>query len=256
MSNFYDWDLKEKYYQMASETNKKFIETWQYKKIYSFIKEIFSDKDKVRIAEFWCGEWWKLLPFVNNKYDISWYDISKYALEIAKKQIPQWDFYYSDITKPIEISKKHDVCMSFFALEHIPNLLPAMDNIISATNNWWYIILRYPNYGSYLFPSPPVLYKYKFNKVFLILKRLRKSILNRQIYDTVVPIENNYDQPDYDVTTEIHMKKLENYVIKKLCKVVYSSSCREEMKWISHYCKFLPNGKYLWPQSFFIFQKK
>jgi len=37
---------------MASDVNKKFIETRQFKKMLSFIEEVFSGKDKINIAEF------------------------------------------------------------------------------------------------------------------------------------------------------------------------------------------------------------
>ena len=255
MTNFYDWNLKEKYYKMASDVNKKFIETRQFKKMLSFIEEVFSGKDKINIAEFWCGEWWKLLPFNNDKFTISWFDISSYALKIAKNNIPKGNFYNHDITKTIDFKEKYDVSMSFFALEHIPNPLAAIDNMINSLKEWWYLILRYPNYGSFLFPSPPLIYRYKFHKAFLILGRLIKRFYKSTIYDNVIPVEDNYEKPDYDVTTELHMKATESYIINQWCKLIYHSSCREEIKGLGNYCKLLPNGKYIGPQSFFIFQK-
>lgn len=238
------------YYEKAKEASHEFKKSKWFWVISNFVK------DKNTICELGCWEWTKLSTFRKKWRKLYGFDISKTAIEKWKKQYKDINFLLQDAEDIKWYNEFFDCTMSFFCLEHIEQPESYIKNMINLTKKWWIIVFLFPNYWSPLFPAPPTLYnKNIINKFFLIWKRL--IFPQKNYYRIINPIIWNYEC-DYDAASEVYMKYFRRYLQNQWLKIVFESSCWDDLYAAIKFKLYLPFKyfcKFMWPYCFMVLQK-
>lgn len=215
----FDYDGKQstRYYKLASEGNERFQKSLVYKKILEYIRPTDT------LCEFGCGDGTKLVHLSPLVKKTCGFDLSRKAIALAKKHIPGGVFYTGNSAKVFG-NTKFDITTSFFVLEHDPNPVAFLDDMIAHTKPGGYIICAFPNYGSPFFPSPPsCIDTNPLQKIILVIKRiiLYPKEYNKQPYQNVIPITDRTFESDYDTVSEISLEKLFKHYSKH---IIYADS--------------------------------
>lgn len=87
-------------------------------------------------------------------FKVSASDISDYALQRARKLLPQITFLKWDITKKFPKQKKFDLVYGFEVIEHIPEPLRALKNLKEILSSKGVLILSTPFPYEYVYADP------------------------------------------------------------------------------------------------------
>lgn len=106
----------------------------------------FLKEENGNILVVGCGSWQEM-SIINSKAKATGIDISKVAIEKAKKQFPQFNFKVADATNLPFKDKEFDCVICSEVIEHIKNRSKALSEInrvlkkdgtfIITTPNWW-----------------------------------------------------------------------------------------------------------------------
>lgn len=213
----YDGKYKKTYYKKASETNKNFYKEPFFAEIVKYLNK------NDTLCEFGCGDGSKLVHLAKYVKSVYGFDISKEAIERARKNISDGKLFISDTGK-IFRDGQFDVTISMATLEHVENPKVFLDEMIRVTKKGGYVIGLCPNFGSPFFPSPPEIVDLHFlQRVILVTRRLIKYNKNyrNKIFKSVNPLVDREWKPDFDTVSEV---SLERIVKMYKDKVVYANS--------------------------------
>lgn len=87
-------------------------------------------------------------------YDVYASDISKYAVERAKKLSPKVKFYVFDVQKSIPIRKKFDLIISFEVVEHLKNPEQAIENMYNSLSKGGTLVVSTPYPYKWIYRDP------------------------------------------------------------------------------------------------------
>ena len=108
-------------------------------------------------------------------------DISKYAVERAKKLSPKVMFCVFDVQKPIPLRKKFDIILSFEVVEHLEKPELAIKNMYNSLNKGGYLVISTP-YPYKWIHSDPTHINVKFPKEWVNIMKdtgLKKVFYHR-----------------------------------------------------------------------------
>ena len=182
-------DFYNNYSLEFSNTRKK--EWPEFKYIVEEIEQTIIKKWKIKILELWCWDW-RLFNFLNKifwkKIEYLWVDISKWLIEIAKKNnnFDNCNFIISDMLDFLENRKENeqfDFVIAVASLQHIPT-------------RWERLLILKHTYRILLYNWKFIMFNWSFSKWFFkkykaqILKSLIIWILSlwtKSINDIMVP---------------------------------------------------------------------
>jgi len=95
------------------------------------------------VLDIGCGYGYLLNSFKDAK-EIYGTDISKEAVEMAKKQNPSFNISVADILKPSKLNKKFDLILAINVIEHLTNPKLGVKYIKSLLNNNGLMIIHLP----------------------------------------------------------------------------------------------------------------
>jgi 2-polyprenyl-3-methyl-5-hydroxy-6-metoxy-1,4-benzoquinol methylase len=101
------------------------------------------------VLDIGCGYGYLLNSFKGAK-EIYGTDISKEAVEMAKKQNPSFNVSVADILKPSKINKKFDLILAINVIEHLTNPKIGVKNIKSLLDNNGLVIIHLPTINNEL----------------------------------------------------------------------------------------------------------
>jgi 2-polyprenyl-3-methyl-5-hydroxy-6-metoxy-1,4-benzoquinol methylase len=104
---------------------------------------------KSAVLDIGCGYGYLLKSF-NGAKEIYGTDISKEAVEMAKKQNPSFNVSVADILKPSKLNKKFDLILAINVIEHLTNPKLGVKNIKSLLNNNGLVIIHLPTINNEL----------------------------------------------------------------------------------------------------------
>jgi 2-polyprenyl-3-methyl-5-hydroxy-6-metoxy-1,4-benzoquinol methylase len=104
---------------------------------------------KSAVLDIGCGYGYLLNSFKGAK-EIYGTDISKEAVEMAKKQNPSFNVSVADILKPSKLNKKFDLILAINVIEHLTNPKLGVKNIKSLLNNDGLVIIHLPTINNEL----------------------------------------------------------------------------------------------------------
>ncbi len=139
--------------------NKKWFISWLFYKFEKFnisrndmcievVKKISLKKNIKSVCDIWCDKWLllkKLEYIIPDLEYISGIDISENAIEEAKKNVRNWDFYSCDINQSFNLHKKCDLITCMAVIEHVFDPNEVVKNISWNINQWWILIIQVPN---------------------------------------------------------------------------------------------------------------
>jgi ubiquinone/menaquinone biosynthesis C-methylase UbiE len=175
------------------------------------------------ILDMGCGEGTRLNELVG-KIQVGYgIDISRKAIELAKRKYPQLNFEVGDLEKLPYGNEKFDLVYSAFVFEHLDNPEKVLREAVRVLGRGGNLVIIAPNYGAPNRASPP----YKGNRVVKLLKGFFKDFLpvSKLGWQKVEPIAgiDGY-QIDWDTTVEPYMGSLISFVKRLGMKVKYTDS--------------------------------
>lgn len=186
------------------------------------------------ILDLGCGEGTRLFSIADNRIRSTGIDISKTAIDLAKKSYPKIKFIKADLENiPIE-DESFDLVYSAYVLEHLTDPIKVLLEAIRLTSKKGFLILVAPNYGAPNRVSPP----FRGSR----LKKFVKGFINDLLifsnetfslnWDRVEPIasKDKYDI-DWDTVIEPYIGSLIKFLQKQGMKIVEFNTCwSEELK--------------------------
>ena len=213
-----------------------------------------------------CGEGSKTIEFVKNfKFKKAYgVDISKFAIDLAKKRYPHITFSSGDIEKLQYADNFFDVVITNFVMEHTLKPQKIFKEVYRVLRNYGYFIVICPNYGAPNRCSPP------FNGSRI--KKLVRGFIsdfnllsNGLHWNYVTPLskKNNKHISDYDTTVEPYLLNTVRFCKKLGFKIVeYSSVWEQDIPTNTRHKLFRKLGtigvfpfKYWGPQHYLVMQK-
>lgn len=187
------------------------------------------------ILDLGCGEGSRLdyIAGQNNGFGI---DISKKAIELAKKTYPQLKFFIGNLESLQFPNNKFGLVYSAYVLEHLEHPEKVIREALRVLKRNGVLIFVAPNYGSPNRASP-VYTKSRILKLLTgfwndFIKINHKSELK---WEKVTPRDNpNTYTMDLDTQIEPYLGSLISFLENNNCRIVECSSCWEEE---------LPNAK-------------
>lgn len=210
------WE-KDEYYQKAKEASITSHEGVDWLKNFS--------RDAKRILDVGCGEGTKLAMIKPKDSQGFGIDVSRKAIEIAKRQYPQLNFQIAKADSLPFSENDFDFVYSAFAIEHIALPEKTLDEMIRVTKKNGYLCLIAPNFGAPNRASPP----FEGNR---LLKLIRGSIEDLTSivrkkrglgWKSVGPLGSDYF-PDSDTVVEPYLRSLKDYLVLRGLKIVKSDS--------------------------------
>ena len=116
-----------------------------YNKIYQQIEKYINRKNKVKVLDIGCayGFMLKRFPYHFEKYGL---DVSKYAIEIAKKRHPEINFKVGEIEKKLPYpSNFFDVIIMNDVIEHLKYPEQALENMYAVLKKGGILYVTTPN---------------------------------------------------------------------------------------------------------------
>lgn len=180
-----------------------------------------------RILDLGCGEGSRLNILVKGRKKGTGVDISKTAINMAKKAYPKLNFIKSDLEKIPLSDEKFDLIYSAYVLEHLSSPIKVLSEAIRLLSKDGFLILIAPNYGAPNRCSPP----YTGSRV----KKLIIGFLNDFLHFSdsirnwtkVEPLMGEYFV-DSDTTIEPYIRSLMNFLTSKGLKIQMFTSCWSE----------------------------
>ncbi len=120
---------------------------WHKKRIKAIKKFLESLKNNLPILDLGCHSGWltnQIAQFINSN-DVYGIDISKQAIDYAKKRYKELKFFEADISKGIPFSdKKFKIVTAFDVLEHIPDTCHFLKEIFRILQEGGYLMIGLP----------------------------------------------------------------------------------------------------------------
>lgn len=104
-------------------------------------------KQNLNILDIWCWNWRLVWELINKKINFSnyiWIDLSKWLLNEAKTQYPNFEFLELNMLNLDKIDNKFDIIFfiaSFHHLNNIEDRLKVLENTYRLLNKWWMIFM-------------------------------------------------------------------------------------------------------------------
>jgi len=211
---------KDKYYDVAGEGSSDMKHPAMVK-----LKEI--SKEASSILDMGCGEGTRLAKIADKNGKIYGIDISKKAIEIAKKKYPQFNFRVGNLEKLPFPDNTFDLVYSAFVFEHLRNPEKVIKEGVRVLKKGGSLLIAAPNFGAPNRASPP----FKGKRIAKLLKGFVKDFFpDKELsWNKVTPIadSDNYE-PDWDTTVEPYLGSLINYLKKQNLQIKYFSSLWSE----------------------------
>lgn len=218
------WTNKTDYYIKSREASRNLLKHKGFKIINNYLF-----KSKI-ILDVGCGEGTKLSQLGNPNSKKIGVDISREAINEAKKQYPNITFQKTDIEYLPFKDNYSDACYSAFVLEHLENPCRVLKEMVRVTKKNGLVIIICPNYGAPNRHSPC----FKGLKIVKLIYGLIKQVIyppadGPDSWNRVIPRANlNKYTSDSDTLIEPELLSLINYLEKQKCGILYWSSLWEE----------------------------
>ncbi len=215
------WTKKTDYYQKAKEASKDVLTHKGFKIINKYLDSCES------ILDVGCGEGTKLFKLGNKSAKKVGVDISRDAIQIAKKQYPQIFFKKVDIEKlPFE-DNSYEAVMNAFVLEHTTNPQTVLSEMIRVSSKL--IIIICPNFGAPNRHSPC----FKGSKIVKLFYGLCQQLLpfnlSLETWKRVEPLSKGQRHiSDWDTVIEPELLTLINFMKENNLNIKYWSGLWEE----------------------------
>jgi ubiquinone/menaquinone biosynthesis C-methylase UbiE len=191
-----------------------------------FLKKI-AEKSK-KILDVGCGEGTHLASFVPHKNQGVGIDVNQYAITLAKKQFPQYQFINFNGQKISTQNNYFDLVYSTFVLEHTLFPEKIINEMIRVLKLNGTLVLICPNFGSPNRRSPnstekPIKKLFQgFIKDFIILFKKQESLNWTKVHP-----KKKYLNIDDDTTVEPYLHTLVKYLQSQKIKIIKRSSLWE-----------------------------
>lgn len=206
---------QKKYYTIASEASQKIQ---GHKGLEYLQKETRKAKS---ILDVGCGEGTKLNSLTHKQQKATGVDISKYAINLAKKKYPHFGFtHYTGKKLPFK-NEEFDLVYSTFALEHTQDHRLFLREMMRVLKSQGKMVILCPNFGSPNRRSP--------NSVESPFKKLINGFLKDFSFSSdldwvKVKPKKKYVEIDDDATVEPYLKTLKEFFQKSGFGIVRCSS--------------------------------
>lgn len=206
---------QKKYYTIASEASQ---DIQGHSGLEYLQKEAVKAK---KILDVGCGEGTKLDSLTNKKQNTVGIDISRYAINLAKKKYPHIKFVYTSNEKLPFKNQEFDLVYSTFVLEHTQDHYLFLQEMIRVLKPKGKLIILCPNFGSPNRRSP--------NSVKSPVKKLIRGFLkdfssNTNLNWTKVKPKKKYVNIDDDTTVEPYLKDLKGFFLRNNLRILKCSS--------------------------------
>ena len=123
--------------------------------IFADVAPIMQQRGLSTVLEIGCGAGWNLAPFKRQGYEVLGYDYSPTLVSLGKKR----GLNLLSGSFNVDSAKKYDVIILNHVIEHFPNIIDKMKEIINKLNHQGIIYIGVPNVYKYLqFVLPHVYY--------------------------------------------------------------------------------------------------
>jgi len=188
-------------------------------------------KTSSSILEVGCGEGTKLVSVVSKGQKGVGVDISKTAINLAKKQYPHLTFVCSNAESLPFKDNSFNLVFSAFVLEHTVRPEKVISEMIRVLKPNGILALVAPNYGAPHRASPC----FKGSRFQKLLTGFSKDVIrivdNKKgkslRWNRVSPLKDREYTIDTDTTIEPYLLALRNFLENKVLEVVICSSCWE-----------------------------
>jgi ubiquinone/menaquinone biosynthesis C-methylase UbiE len=187
-------------------------------------------KSSKNILDLGCGEGTRLHLLVRKGAWGTGIDISRVAINIAKKRYPDLKFICGDINNLPFSKDSFDLVYSAFTLEHLDQPKECIKEAIRVTKKDGNLVLIAPNYGAPNRSSPPFKGSRLTKLIKGFIKDIYRSVDERSSFDWefVEPIKDSNYEIDYDTTVEPYIGSLISFIKGSGMHIKYFSSCWDE----------------------------
>lgn len=182
-----------------------------------------------KILDLGCGDGTRLSYISKNKKDCIGVDISKKAINIAKKQYPKCEFRVMNLEHLSFRDNNFDLVYSAFVLEHLDNPEKVISEAIRVLKKSGLLILMAPNYGAPNRTSPVGRYSRSkkliegFLQDIIRLFNFDRSLDWRKVTPKYMDNPERYEI-DCDTTVEPYIGSLKAFLVKNSFIILESSS--------------------------------
>lgn len=210
------------YYEKCHQHNEAITGKPWFKKIKRYCRQAKS------ILDIGCGEGTNLKNLASptaEKYGI---DISDFAIELAKKQYPNFHLQQANATALPFSNNNFDCVYSFATIEHIDNPQKAIDEMIRVTKRDGIFIVFTVNFGSPFFRSPadnrsfPRTLAQTLCRDLIYLIKPPRRLSWRNVIPPVISIEDYTS--DRDIVNEPYLYSLLCYLQRKDINIIEATS--------------------------------
>jgi len=173
------------------------------------------------VLDVGCGEGTKLNSLAHKQTKATGVDISKYAINLAKKKYPHLNFIHHTGKKLPFKDGEFDLVYSAFALEHTQDHRLFLQEMMRVVKSKGKVVVLCPNFGSPNRRSPNSVEK-PFKK--LINGFLKDFSSNNGLNWIKVKPKKKYINIDDDTTVEPYLKTLKEFFQKNSFKVIKHNS--------------------------------
>ncbi|OGM15574.1 hypothetical protein A2985_01940 [Candidatus Woesebacteria bacterium RIFCSPLOWO2_01_FULL_43_11] len=201
------------------------------------------------ILDMGCGEGTRLNLLAKRAQKAVGIDISRKAIELAKKKYPKLDFRQGDLEELPFRNESFELVYCAFVFEHLESPETALKEGIRVLRKGGSLLIVAPNFGAPNRASPP----FKGNRIIklirgFVLDFFPKSGLN---WNKVEPIATSEKyEIDWDTTIEPYLGSLIKFLQDRGLLIEYFSSCwREELlsaSFIQKFFRFL-GSRFIYP---------
>jgi len=176
------------------------------------------------VLDLGCGEGTRLHLVTTADNKRVGLDISKRAVETARKKYPGIRFIKRSLKEIPFKTNQFDLVYSAYVLEHLIGVKKSLEEAIRVTKK--HLVIICPNYGSPNRASP----NFTGSRISKLLKGFLTDFTDHDIeeWNKVKPqkglTETNYSMDD-DTTVEPYIHTLLNFLIKKKLKIIYWDTC-------------------------------
>ena len=205
---------QEKYYTIASEASQ---EIQGHPGLEYLQKEVGKVKN---ILDIGCGEGSKLNSIVSNHQNATGIDVSRYAINLAKKKYPQFNFIYQTNKKLPFKDWEFELVYSTFVLEHTQDHRLFLQEMIRVLKTKGKLVILCPNFG-----SPNRRSRYSVERpIKKLIKGFLKDFSPSNLDWVKVKPKKKYLNIDDDTTVEPFLKDLKGFFQKNGFKILKYSS--------------------------------
>jgi len=205
---------QEKYYTIASEASQEI-------QGHPGLEYLQKETGKVKnILDVGCGEGSKLNSIAPNHPNATGIDVSRYAITLAKKKYPQFNFIHQKNKELPFKDGEFELVYSTFVLEHTQDHQFFLQEMIRVLKTKGKLVILCPNFGSPNRRSPNSVESPVKKLVRGFLKDFSSSDLN---WVKVKP-KKKYLNIDDDTTVEPYLKDLKGFFQKNGFKILKYSS--------------------------------